>query len=580
MGSMAGAEGQIPLASVHQGQVPLVSVHELLPERPWARPGTSVSVTATLDTDRRRMVRLVLELLDVDVLSARRTIRRRLPVGRTTVRIGIQLPPVARRGYGLRLTIQDTTGVVLATAITSVEALAGWWESPRHVALVEHTDAGTRHVPGLRPWHVNVAQAYDWMWRHYRYEPPAGQDPFTDALGRIVSHRALRATIRAAERSGIATLAYGSVYGAEAEHVATHPEDRVFDEQRQPLSLGGTFFINDLRPGSSWRRRLLAEYGRAMRHFGFGGIHMDTYGPPYTAVGSDGRPLAFRELYAGLIEEAAGVVGSVREGRVLFNCVEGFPLEDVAAAPMAALYLELWPPDDRFGHLVGWIDRAHAVADGRQVVIAAYGAPMRGARTPVERARALEATLLTTCVITSAGAYHHTLAEDDRLLVDGYYPAAIRLRRTEARELQAAWRFGARYLHLLSATIPDLDLGRSIALSDRAGRPVATSAQPVAGAVWVRATRTPGGRPVLLLVDLRAQTDDRWDAGRQPSPVVTGWHLSTDIHEPLAASPWTDAGDPARLRAESPGTWRLPRFRRWLMIAGTALEGLEPCTSR
>ncbi len=359
------------------------------------------------------------------------------------------------------------------------------------------------------------------------------------------------------------------MYGTEAEHVAAHPDDRVFDATGRPLSLGDTFFINDLRPGNPWRRRLLAQYARAMRHFGFAGIHMDTYGPPHTALGADGGAVDFRELYPGLIEEAARIVGDVRHGRVLFNCVEGFPLEDVAPAPLAALYLELWPPDDRFGHLVAWIDRARAVADGRQVVIAAYGAAMRTARTPEERAAALEATLLTTSVICAAGAYHHTLAEDDRLLVEGYYPAAVKLRTPEARALQAAWRFGARYLHLLTGTVLDVRLARSVSVIDRAGGAVPISLVPRAGMVWVRASRRPDGRAVVQLVDLRVQSDDRWDASKRPTPVATGWRLVGPVLSgPVAASPWASDGDAVPLTAQGDG-WALPRARRWLLVAET-----------
>ena len=393
-----------------------------------------------------------------------------------------------------------------------------------------------------------------------------------------MSHRALRATIREAARHGIATLAYGSVYGAEPEHVAAHPDDRVFDDDGEPLSLGGTFFINDIRPGSAWRRRLLAEYVAAMRRFRFAGVHMDTYGPPHTASGADGAPIVFRDLYPGLIWEAATGVGAIRDGRVLFNCVEGFPLEETAAAPVAALYLELWPPDDRFAHLVGWIDRARAVASGRQVVIAAYGLPMRHAHTRDERVRAFEASLMTTSVIGAAGAYHHTLAEGDRLLVEGYYPAAVRLRPSEARALRAAWRFGTRYVHLLTRTTRDEALERSVSLTARSGAPVPTSSAPTVGSVWVRASRTGDGRPVIQLVDLRHQPDDRWDAGKAPSPVVTGWRLSCPtLIQPIAASPWSADGEPMPVRRIA-GAWALPRARRWLMVTEGRTEVSQPAS--
>jgi dextranase len=545
-----------------------VVIRGLVPERTWVPPGSRAFVVATIESDRRTTAEVSLELLDLDRVVARTSARRRLPAGHSILRLGVTLPDLPRHGYGLRLRIRSGR-ISRAAATTAVEALEGWWESPRHVALIDHTEAGTRAVEGLRRWHVSIAQAYDWMWRHYRYEPPDRRDPFRDTLGRRVSHRALRATIRTAARAGIGTLAYGSVYGAESEHVAVHPDDRVFNPHGRPLSLGGTFFINDLRPGSAWRRRLLGQYRQAMRRFGFAGIHMDTYGPPYTGVGADGEALVFAELYPGLIREAAGVVGAVRHGRVLFNCVEGFPLEAVAPAPMAALYLELWPPDDRLHHVVAWIDRAHGVADRRPVVIAAYAAAMRTASGPVERSRAMEASLLLTSVIAAAGAYHHTLAEGDRLLVEGYYPAAVRLQRREAAALRDAWRFTARHLHLLTDVTPDTGLARTLRLRDASGRAVPTSDAPAAGSVWVRATRARDGRPIVHLIDLRAQADDRWDAGREPSPLVSGWQVSgASLEDPVVASPWTAHGD-ALIAVPTTDGWRLPRWRRWTMLVGS-----------
>lgn len=453
-----------------------------------------------------------------------------------------------------------------------MEALEGWWESPRHVALTRFRDAreAQAQVALASRWHVTVAQAYDWMYRHYRYAAPT--EPFLDALGREVSHDAVRALIREGHAAGIATLAYGSVYGAEPEYVARHPDERVFDVAGEPLSLGGAFFINDLRPRRPWRTRLLAEYERACRRFDFDGIHMDTYGPPHEAVTADGERIRFADLYPPLIEEAALRVAATGRGRrVLFNCVEGFPLDAVAGAPAAALYLELWPPDDRYADLVRWIDRARAAGGGKAVVIAAYVPALRdGGHDPRRRAAALETAVLLTSVITAAGASHHALAEDDRVLVGGYYPAAVRLRAGEARELRAAWVFGARYLHLLSdATAEQLDPA-GLELKDADGKLAPLSTAPEPGRVWVRATRAPSGL-VLSLVDLRAQADDRWTVERQSPDEARGWTLTWPGTAPGAApaamSPWTRGGAALPLAA-LPGTrgWRLPRFRRWLVV--------------
>ncbi|MEO7663843.1 MAG: glycoside hydrolase family 66 protein [Candidatus Limnocylindrales bacterium] len=534
-----------------------------------------------------------IDLMDVDHVVVSRRRPRRFDAGHHRISFRLRLPSARRHGYGIRARLTPQRGDASpagpkdAPVWASVEAIEGWWESPRHVALTSFRDPtkAPRLIAGARAWHVTVAQAYDWMYRHYRYEAPT--ESFLDALGRRVSHRAVRALVDCGHAAGIATLAYGSVYGAEPEYAAAHPDERVFDATGEPLSLGGAFFINDLRPGSPWRTRLLREYVRACRRFGFDGIHMDTYGPPHEAVAADGTPIHFDELYPDLIDEAAARVEATGDGRrVLFNCVEGFPLEVVAARDQAALYLELWPPDDRYADLVRWIDRARAAGNGKAIVIAAYVPALRDAGDdPRRRARAVESAILLTTVISAAGASHHMLADGERILVEGYYPAAVRLRADEAAEIRVAWVFGARYLHLLSDPMARARAGRTMEIFDRQGVPVPVTATPEAGAVWMRVTSTTSGE-VVSLVDLRAQLEDRWDAEREAVEQNTGWVIRwPGARSPVAMSPWTRSGSPRELRRAPRGegaalpsepspavvpveepAWRLPSFRRWLVI--------------
>lgn len=522
-----------------------------------------------------------LELLDVDVVVARSRQHLAAAPGpgdaqddaQRDLTLRLRLPGVPRHGYGLRLRIES--GARTAAATSAVEALEGWWEAPRHAAMTDLDDPGraAAAVRGLRDWHVTVVQHYDWMWRHYRYRPPGGVEVFVDPLGRSVSHAALRAAIRAGHGVAIASLAYGSVYGAEAEHVRRHPDDRVFDTSGEPLSLSGTFFINDLRPGSAWRRRLLREYRVAVRAFGFDGIHMDTYGHPHRAVAVDGERLDFTTLYPGLVAEAAREVARTRRGaRVLFNCVDGFPLDAVARAPMTALYLELWPPERAFTDVVRWIARARERSGGRAVVIAAYAAALRSRPRGEARIRAVEASLLLGTVITVAGAFHHTLAEGDRLLTEGYYPTATPMRPSERRALQALWSFGARYLHLVSDPARRALDTAALRVHDEAGNEVCLSHEPRAGRLWATAWRTPDGRRVVHLVDLRDQAADHWDELREPSSLVRGLRLDwPDLRRPVAATPWHRSGDAVPLaRADERPVWRLPPFRRWLLVTDAA----------
>ena len=553
------------------------------PRRTWARPGDVVAVDAEVRLAPGQGAALTVTLLDLDreLTSVRRSVLaaprspRAVPLRHT---VELMLPPAPRHGYGLSLRVQAGGRTLVSSS--AIEAIDGWWQSPRHAAITEFRDseASARAVRDLAAWHVTVVQHYDWMWRHYRYEPPGGVERFRDALGREVSHSAVRSAIAAGHEVGLASLAYGSVYGAEPEYVQRHPEERVFDDHGEPLSLGGTFFITDLRPGSPWRRRLLREYRAAIRGFRFDGIHMDTYGRPHRALSADGERLELADLYPGLIDEASRSLSEVRaDARVLFNCVEGFPLGSVAASPTASLYLELWPRDRSFADVVRWIERALAVAEGRQVVVAAYAAALRDV-TPGDPRRdgAFEATLLLGSIIIAAGAYHHTIAEGGRLLVEGYYPAAVPMRAAERRGLRALWTFSARYLHLLSdrGRVP-ADLA-GLLIRDHEGHIVRTAERPVAGAIWVTASQLTDGRRVLHVVDLRGQTDDAWDEPKVPARTVSGFELEwPGLRDPIASSPWSRRGDCLRLRSPSAAgaTWRLPTFRRWLLITEAGAEG-------
>lgn len=551
-----------------------VRIVRFRPTRPWVRPGSTAIIEIRLATEVAQRVRLVVELLDLDQVAGRAERDVRLQPGESNRTMALVIPDRPRRGYGLQLRLgsDDATPVV---ADAAVEALDGWWEAPRHAALTVFSDPAqtVAAVEALRDWHVTVIQAYDWMYRHYRYLPPRGEGgpnhTFTDTLGRTVSLAAVRAGIRAGHRAGIATLAYGSIYGAEREHVERHPDDRVFDAAGSALSLGETFFINDIRPGRPWRARLLREYTRAVREVGFDGIHMDTYGPPHRAVGADGGAIDFADLEPGLIADGAAAVAAARPGaHVLFNCVEGFPLEAVADAPAAALYLELWPPDERYADIVRWIDRARTLGRGRAVIIAAYLSCLR-TNGEDRRARpgAVESVVLLTSVISAAGAFHHVLADEGRVLVEGYYPEAQPLHAPEVRELLAAWEFSARHVHALSDPGARVAAIAGLAVTDGDGADVPLSGEPIAGSAWVRATQLPDGTRVLNLVDLRTQPDDRWDALRAPTPEVSGWTLQWPGAASLVAtSPWTDAGRSHPIEARPDGVVPLPTFRRWIML--------------
>ncbi|HUG48763.1 MAG TPA: glycoside hydrolase family 66 protein [Candidatus Limnocylindria bacterium] len=538
------------------------------PTRTCFRPGSEAVVSLTIDGGGGPLDARV-ELCDDERILAATERRLRLLAGRSVRRFRFRLPNVARHGYGLRLRLEGRG--MTTEAHSAVEALAGWWESPRHAALTEFAPgtAASVAVERLLRWHVNVAQFYDWMYRHYRYDPPGGATVFSDTLGRVVSHGVVRELVRQCRRKGIASLAYGSVYGAEREYVECHPDELLRDADGQGLSLGETFFITDLRPQSPWRRRLIREYIGACRRFGFDGIHMDQYGEPHEGFAADGSVVKLAELYAGLVDEAADQLARLSpRRRVLFNCVGGWPLEQLVRARSAASYIEIWPPDTTYRSVLAQIERARSLAPTKHVVVAAYPSIIAtqsddGGPTPTS----LEAALLLSSVVLAAGAYHHVLAERDRLLVGGYYPEAVSLTDSAAEAMRLAWQFSARYVHLLSDTGNERIAINGLTV-EADGRALPLSSEPRARAIWARAVRASDGKVIVQLVDLLEQPSDEWDAFRQPAVRRDDWRFSWHGLERrwFFASPWSNGGTAQQL---SPAAVPLiPAFERWAMLIG------------
>jgi dextranase len=539
------------------------------PTRTWFQPGSEAAVSLTVDSPGEP-IHARLELFDDGRVLAATERRLRLPAGRSVRDFRFSVPDAHRHGYGLR--VQLGGGGRWAEAHSAFEALGGWWQSPRHAALTEFEPGSVtaRTLERLRRWHVNVAQFYDWMFRHYRYVPPAGEEVFTDTLGRVVSHVVVRQLVRQCRRNGIASLAYGSVYGAEREYVERHPDELLREAgDGEALSLGGTFFITDLRPQTPWRRRLIREYVGACRRFGFDGIHMDQYGEPHAGVAVDGSLVELDEVFAGLIGEAADRLGSLSPPRrVLFNCVGGWPLEHVARAASMASYIEIWPPDTTYVAVLGQIEKARGLAPTKQVILAAYPSVLApGSDDGRPSASALEAALLLTSVVLAAGAYHHVLAERDRVLVGGYYPEAVRLPAAAAEAMRAAWQFSARYVHRLSDPSSERFPLDGLAI-EADGRALPLSSQPDAGTVWGRAVKTRDGKVIVQLVDLLDQSSDEWDAPRQPAVKRGNWSFSWQGMERRwhSASPWSSGG--MALQLPPAALHPIPVFERWAMLIG------------
>jgi dextranase len=409
------------------------------PTKAFFPPGAPVTVSIDVPAAAIGCTGVELRLVDLDGTVASRKIDVE------SQKHIVDIPVAARAGdsYGLHAALVDTeSGKTLDTDYTAVDFHESWFDAPRYAFLSEFgpgEDYEERANELLRR-HVTAVQFYDWMYRHYQLLPPSAD--YTDILGRSISLVSVESAIAAAHSRGMAAVAYGSVYGAEAEYALDRPEELLYDETGTPISLGDIFYLQDVRPGS-WRDRILGEYENVVRRLAFDGIHADQYGTETSgsvAYDHAGSRVELGPALAGFIGDAQARVKDAGADGIIFNFVTNWPLQDAAGERQLATYIEVWPPYTTMGHLAGLISSAKCLAPERQVILAAY---MSCATEDPDAAEA--ATLLTSATIHAAGGFHLLLGEGTGILVHAYYPKFVRPGPYFQERLREHWDFVVRY---------------------------------------------------------------------------------------------------------------------------------------
>lgn len=499
-----------------------------------------------------------------------------------TLRLPLPLPAAPFRGYGVLVEVYGEAGQILAQRTTAIDVLDTWAQAPRYGFLSDFAPddtSGEAHVAALSRYHINVAQFYDWMWRHYELMPPA--DDFTDALGRSLSLRSVRAKVAACHQHGIAALGYAAVYGAEPEYVESHPDEMVFDAHGEPYSLDKLFYIMNLAKGGPWHARMLQTMREAVRDVPFDGLHLDQYGfPKESAFDAQGRAYDMAADFATFINEArAAIQPPEREARVIFNAVENWPIELVAPTNQDAVYIEVWPPYVQYRDLQQLIVAAQRLAPTKQIILAAYMKPLGDAAALSE---AEAATRLTSAAIWANGGFHLLLGEQDAALYDPYYVKHALLRPEFARVMRSYYDFVVRYMNILS--------DRRLTPCDVEALPAPsvtidgyqTSTNGEAGTIWTVERTMPGYRTISF-INLTASTDANWNAPTSPAAVLEALPVRVclgdrerafQVRRVVAATPDDGIGTPMVLmfsvRREAAGAteiaFELPRLVYWTLV--------------
>ena len=407
-------------------------------------------------------------------------------------------------------------------------------------------DGNPEAVQWLRGLHFNAIQFYDWMYRHDALLPPA--DRFRDPLGREMDLGVIREKIAVCKASGIRPVAYGAIYAADKERFQAHPEWGMYTLDGQPMTFAGWLYYMNIARSCGWSDHILEEYRKAIA-FGFSGIHMDTYGFPKQVWDNQHRPVDLSEEIPTLIDRAAAIVRREDpESGVIFNAVNNWPMEAVAQTGQDAVYIEVWPPNDRYRDLYTLIAQARRCS-GKPVVLAAY---LKAFLEP-DQARAERAFRLCWAAIHASGGTQLVLGENRAVLRDSYYANYAPLRAEFLPVVQKYCDFIVRYGELtLENTGVDISRTASDGINEDVrftGGDCVFSTDAQADTVWT-ILREEKHRLSLHLVNLRGN-DDRWNAPKA-QPVLTEHillHLRLDrsVTGIYAASPDGDSLAPESL---------------------------------
>mgnify|MGYP001608565632 CR=1 FL=1 len=438
----------------------------------------------------------------------------------------VTLPAVSEEFCGLGILCESDTGACESCAVDIQKHLRSF----RYGFLSDfsRTETEEADVLAMAKHHVNAVQFYDWSYRHDTLV--SGETDYTDMMGKQNSLAVIRHKIDACHTRGMLATGYGAVYAASEPFAEEHPDWRLYAREGEPIRFIDVFAIMNLESG--WREHIIAQY-RAAVDAGFDGIHMDTYGFPKTALGADGGIVHLEDDFAPLIERTRA---ALPEATLVFNNVGAWPVEQTMHTPVDAVYLEVWPPYERYEHLtqlIGIAKQAH-----KPVVLAAYPAPFR-LDTPQ---RALNAQLVLMSAIAAHGATQLWFGEENAALTQGYYADYTRLTTQQERLLRAYDDFIVRYEELLfDDTLQDVSMTHCGWDNEEYLCDTPYSVTGEGGRLWL-ILREQGNRKLITFINLGGDDSSLWNEGREEPNTVENVTLHVQAFSALKTA-WTASPD-------------------------------------
>ena len=449
----------------------------------------------------------------------------------------LSLPPLKPGSYGIDLILYlgNELAATLSTAV-NVDT-----DTVRYGFLCDFTDEKSEAVATLAKYHITHVQFYDWSWRHDSLIAPT--DEYRDMMGKHNSLSVIRNRIAECHQSGMLAMAYGAVYAACKEFRDKHPSWGLYGPDQKPLVFINTFYYMDI--DSPWRNHLMRQYHDAVTKAGFDGIHMDTYGEPKAAFTQSGEKRYLRKGLPALIQDTHNALKENGiQPHLIFNNVGTWPVEETKDCPQDAVYMELWPPMDRYHHLRAAVRKA----GNHPVVLAAYPAAFR----TDEPERALYSQLILSFSIALLGATQLFIGENNAAVTQGYYADYTVLTPEQISRIRSYEDFFVRYGDLLyNRNLEDVTYthfgGDNVEY--RAEKPCSADGEPEK--IWIT-IREDEKQKIIGLINLCGIQDDHWNTGK--SKPIPRKDISLHVlvgQEPSAvwfASPDSNSGIPVKLK--------------------------------
>lgn len=408
---------------------------------------------------------------------------------------------------------RSSEGAVLVEDFVSVRANVG--DDPIVGFATSFDSASTPAVLSwLRQLRCTVVQVYDWMERYS--QPLAMTDKYHDPLKRAIDLPALLELVRGIRENGAVAQAYAPVCASDESFSDEHASWLLRRNDGALESLGNLLQIMD--PGNvEWQSHWIDVYGHALDAIGFNGLHLDTYGYPRMPLDDNGSVVGIDEGYESFVR----AVRTARPNDVIsFNQVNGVPRGFAPPQRPGFRYAEVWPPNDRWRHLEGLLERSAGSAPAQGDTLAIYPPVWDG-----ERSSALRTAVLSEAIVTTLGAGVLMWGDDFGVLCHPYYVEHEKLLDDEVEVVLQWHRFALRCRDLFRDGVDTSwyeleDENASVAVTWSG----LTSPEPLGGTVFVRVRRRKES-VVVGVMDLSGATEGSWrhtsEAGHCREAVIT-----------------------------------------------------------